>query len=67
MSHQAWHDESSSSNQEIVMETSDRIELKQRAPEAPKVIELGHVSEETKGGLGQHTEGNPAMPFILSA
>jgi hypothetical protein len=45
------------------MDTSDKVEVKQLASEAPKVIELGHVSEETKGHFSGQSEGNPPLPF----
>jgi hypothetical protein len=45
------------------MEMSDKVEVKQLAPEAAKVVELGRVSEETKGLHSGQTEGNPAKPF----
>jgi hypothetical protein len=45
------------------MDTSDKVEVKQLASEAPKVVELGHVSEETKGLNSGQTEGSPARPF----
>jgi len=42
---------------EFVMETSEKVEVKQS--EAAKVVELGYVSEETKGLHTGQTEGNP--------
>jgi hypothetical protein len=45
------------------MDTSDKVEVKQLASEAPKVVELGHVSEETKGLNRGTTEGSPPQPF----
>jgi hypothetical protein len=45
------------------MDTSDKVEVKQLASEAPKVVELGRVSEETKGQLTGRTENNPPRPF----
>lgn len=45
------------------MDKSDKVEVKQLASEAPKVVELGHVSEETKGMKSGQFEGSPAKPF----
>jgi hypothetical protein len=45
------------------METSKEVGVKQGALEVPKVVELGHVSEETKGPGTGTTENNPPRPF----
>jgi len=45
------------------METPEKVEVKHGAPEAAKVFELGHVSEETKGLHGKQIEGSPPRPF----
>jgi len=43
------------------MEASEKVEVKQS--ETAKVVELGHVSEETKGLHSGRTEGIPPRPF----
>jgi hypothetical protein len=49
---------------EIVMDMPKEVAVTQSALEAPRVVDLGQVSEETKGASGQHSENN--MPSTHS-
>lgn len=58
------HPQNVSSNQEIDMETAKVDERKSASDETPKIIEMGQVSEETKGQVIHFFE-SPMFPSTL--